>query len=312
MKEKIDELLSDFKGRLKNPLILTFIIVWLYNHWDLVYWILTVDNKISVYIRTEKILSYIEKENFYGMILCPLIMSFLSLIMYYLIANSAQFIQVWVGKRLNAAMLVRSDKGKFVEREILNKANNRIKELNYQITKLSAEINLIKEEKEGKERYLELIQDEKNKVDVELLKIKKNIEYNITLKQDIIKPLVFLLGKVNEVNVNGITTNLLKKDYSVLQGSWDIYDYQNISNDIYSLISINIEEKEVSYFNEREYGVLTGIELDYATSIVNFKILRQEKTMQVSESYHVIQINKDEFIGIMNNSYITIKRRKAA
>lgn len=312
MKEKIDELLEDFKGRLKNPLILSFILVWFYYHWAIIYWVLTVEDSITVDPRTDKITKYITEQGFCGMVLCPLITSFGSLVVYYLIANSSQFIQIWVGKRLNVAMLLKSDKGRYVERVILEKEKKKNKELNNQINELSQEIDRIKRNKDDSEKLVDDLEIERDEAVLELGKAKQNIDYNLSFKKSILKPLIYLLGKENGISVNGLSTpNLLKKDYTLLQGNWEINDFSSIDNDTHSVTVINIEEKEVTYFDGKEYGTLTQIQIDFTTSILNFKILRKEVPMQIIENYHVVQINKNEYIGIMNNSYINFKRRKA-
>lgn len=311
MKEKIDELLKDFNGRLRNPLIMSFIFVWLYWHWDLVYWVFTVEENKSVYLRTSTIIAYIRKQTFFGMVLCPLLVSFFSLAIYYLIANAAQFIQVWVGRRLNIAMLIKSDTGRYVERAILEKETKKNRELKIQINNLSEEIDRAKQTRDDSEKLLDDLEIEKHEALEQLKLAKLNIDYNHSFKKEILKPLIYLLGKKYEISVLGLSEpKLLKKDYSILQGNWELCDYDSIDNDSWSVISINIEDKEVTYPDEKEYGTLTHIEIDITTSIVSFKIFRKNGFGQGMEDFHVIKINRDEFIGLRGNSYINLKRRK--
>lgn len=113
LKDRIDEILADFKGRFRNPLVLSFLLVWAYYHWRLVYEIFTVDNGIAVGIRADHFETYIHQEGWSGMIGYPLFFSVVSLVSFYLIGAAAQFIKLWLGKRLPASILAKWDKGTY-------------------------------------------------------------------------------------------------------------------------------------------------------------------------------------------------------
>src|SRR6478752_5800833 len=120
MKEKIEEFLGDFNNRVKNPLIFTFIVVWLYFHWHIVYWLLTFDDGLSLPERYGVLTDYVNEKKFSGLIGYPLAYSFLSLTGFYLIANASQFIKLFFGQKLNTFILDRFDNSKLVTREELN------------------------------------------------------------------------------------------------------------------------------------------------------------------------------------------------
>lgn len=71
-KERFDDLLDDFKGRVKNPLILSFILVWIYQHWRLLYQFWAIDNKIPFSGRIHLFNIYLKANGFQGMIVNPL------------------------------------------------------------------------------------------------------------------------------------------------------------------------------------------------------------------------------------------------
>ncbi len=59
----------------------------------------------------------------------PLAIAFSSLVVYYLIGVIAQFIKLWLGKRLPAAVLAKYDTGKYELKTTLNKLKTKVRNL---------------------------------------------------------------------------------------------------------------------------------------------------------------------------------------
>lgn len=150
-KNKIDEIINDMKGRFRNPLILSFSLVWLYYHWRFVYEILTVDRQISVGIRGDYFKQYILDQGWSGMVGHPIIISFFSLICYYVIGVIAQFINFWLGKRLPAAVMAKFDTAKYELKTVTVKLRSKIKYLEEKETALTNENENLKSKFSQKE-----------------------------------------------------------------------------------------------------------------------------------------------------------------
>ncbi len=128
-KEIVDQIMEDTKGRFKNPLILSFILVWVYYHWSIVYIVITFNNAIPVNSRLSVFKEYVKAQEQTGMLWKPLFFSFISLAVFYLLGVAAQYIKLWLGKRLSAEMLAKYDKGKFEEKAVVEKIRSELKKM---------------------------------------------------------------------------------------------------------------------------------------------------------------------------------------
>jgi hypothetical protein len=140
LKDRIDEIIADLNGRFRNPLILTFLLVWLYYHWVFIYEIATIDHKIIVFQRKAYFQAYVKGQGWCGMVGYPILVAVGSLISFYLIGVFAQFIKLWLGKRLPAAILAKYDTGKYELKALTEKYKTKVKSLEEKDKINSAEI----------------------------------------------------------------------------------------------------------------------------------------------------------------------------
>ena len=137
--------MDDLGGRFRNPLVLSFILVWLCKHWELVYMLYNFNENLNLSDRIFQIKHYIGEQKFQGIFLIPLGLAFISLISFYLIGICAQAIKVLIGKRLTAALLAASDRGKYELKTVSDKNKRQNRELKILIGKLENDVSLFKE-----------------------------------------------------------------------------------------------------------------------------------------------------------------------
>jgi hypothetical protein len=315
MKEKLNELLEDFKGRIKNPLILSFLLVWLYKHWLLIYWIFTVDDNVSVYTRTNKILEYLKFKGIADLTINPLLISFISLAAYYLIANLAQVIQTYVGRRLHIWLLLVTDKSKTVLRTELDNEVAKNKNLKELLKKAESEINSLEEvNKEIQIEFNEEIRKHYETAD-KLAKTGDTVMSNTRFKERITIPLITLLGQANNIEVKGSKPNNTNENYALLKGSWNLNIYDSINNSSSEIRAINILENKISYFDDRTYGEIKKFVYDANHFILKITVERESNQSHVlddptfNEKYILIQIHTDLYEGLLGNFYVTFTRR---
>jgi hypothetical protein len=153
-KDTFKEVLEDFGGRIKNPLITSFILVWLYHHWLLVYTLFSF-NSYSFLSRVHFLVYYSTNEGFCGMVLCPLGWAFVSLGLYYFIAVMAQLLKILIGIRFNAAIITLFDKGNYVTKTVHNKLKKEKNELKISVDNIEKERDDAKSTLKQKESELE-------------------------------------------------------------------------------------------------------------------------------------------------------------
>lgn len=184
-KEKFQEILDDLGGRFKNPLILSFIIVWGFQHWELIFIIFNFDKDFLLDDKIFKIKEYISDKKFNKLFLIPLGYSFASLTLFYLIGITATAIQIWIGKRLMAATLAWSDRGRYELKTISDKYKRQSKELKMQVGQLEDEASAFKEKTNAKDLSIFELNKRINTMEAdisdfnEIKTAKENLEKNI-------------------------------------------------------------------------------------------------------------------------------------
>lgn len=307
MKEKIEEFIEDLKGRLRNPLILSFILVWLYYHWTLVYLILTIDKTIPVEQRLAKLTKYTSEEGWCNMLFYPLLISFVSLTCYYLIANIAQFIQVWVGKRLNVEMLKKSDTGRFILKSEYEKEKKKIKQTQAMLTEQQAIIEELSQNiSDNKKEYNELHQHY-SKIQIEYNKVIQNIDYNLNFEKNITVPLMYFLAHYHSIKIKDLEKDSLRKDYNMINGEWSIISYDQVTSRAGSKTDIIIDDKLIRTMDGKEYAIIK--DLNYYENVSYLLLQIQRKTPSEELYYYLIKINGNKFIGVTKGKFIEFVRR---
>lgn len=311
--EKLEEIMDDLKGRIRNPLILSFILVWLYFHWSLLYKILTFNNAIPVESRLSLLTKYVsDNGKWCGMIGKPLLWSFISLAFYYIIAIAAQAIKIYLGKRLNAQMLARVDTGSWAFKTELSDEKKNLKRVWKELdeTRLSLN-NLSIENTSLEDRIIELEKDLSGKNrDLDL--IRKNIKYNENFQENFEKTLLFLLAEHAQINQEHIRKPEFHTNYyRILNGSWSIHKNPMFSRNTGNTTNLKILNEKVMQLTDEIYGEISEFKFDKQYHILNFTIHTNKDASRINqkwEKYNLIQITIDEFIGFCDSHFCHLKR----
>ena len=304
IQQRIEDVMEDFKGRIRNPLILSFLLVWLYCHWALVYKFLTINESINVDDRILIFKKYIWSYGWIGMILKPLILSFVSLAFFYFIGALGQFIKVMVGKRFTAWITLKFDVGNYVTKVEYESSKRKLKNSQIEIERINNEYHSLQDrlkiaEKKRNDSITQM-QDEKNKVN----ELEKNITSNKDYKTRLEITLTYLLAKVHSINVS-LDTNFIKDSFAVIDGNWQIGDSKNYVKEANSF-SYFIFEKGVVYNQKKDKQFnIYDLEYDRVNRIIRFGT----SIGNITEKYVLIKMSDDELIGFKgDNTFVRFNR----
>jgi hypothetical protein len=318
-KEKLDDLLDDYKGRIKNPLILSFILVWVYQHWRLLYQFWAIDTKIPFSGRIHLFNIYINENGFCGMILNPLFFAFVSLASFYLIAICGQAIKAFIGKKLAYSVLqkitpsdyvLKSEKSK-VEKdlELLKMELVKQKENNKRLTIAETEYN----------RQLSLEHSLYEGVIKELKEVKSNIAYNIHFKEKIVDSILYLIASNDGDGHENRIYFPDKKQFiqPFLNGSWKIYIYNSIGGNNTESYGLILKDGTIFSRNGQNIGEISDFTMDVKYNIITMCIFLEESKnnnnnlREDGDFYHLLKINNNELIGMRNSNDIVKFERES-
>jgi hypothetical protein len=298
-KEKISEIMQDFGGRIKNPVIATFILVWMYQHWTLIFRLFSTYSNFSVEEKLFLVKIYINHNGFCGMVFCPLLISFGSLFCYYLIAIIAQLIKI-VGKFLNS-LIAKIDKPGFVPLADLEREEKYSKSLKLQL-KQSIEDN--KELTYFKEGHEQTHKDLKEEIDA----ANKNILNNTVFKENIEHTLMILLAKDKDIQQKDLYKDeSVINQYNITNGSWDIVVSMVIGEKSGQKISVSFEDSIVKETNGNDYAKIKTFKFYKSSRRLDLALELTKDTRLVI--YNLILVNKDELMGFKDSTnYVYFKR----
>lgn len=236
-KEKFKEVMDDLGGRIKNPLITTFILVWLYKHWLLIFVVFSF-NDFTLVGKVRFLVTYIKSQEFYGMIWSPILWSFMSLIVYYLIAIIAQLVKLLIGNQFNAAVITLFDKRKYV----LKTEHDKIKKLNKDLKASNDSVETTKEVAVSKLKQKEAEFETKE----------KNLNRTISIKD-------------NEIGTLKADLSTVQKQRIELQSEVETLKTENLKIDKLT-VQLNAEKEE----NKIKYAEIQRLQelLKYKTPLV--------------------------------------------
>lgn len=162
VKEKFNEIMSDLGGRVRNPLIVSFVFVWLYQNWSLIYIYFNLNPDFSFGEKLFILRIYLNGCGVNGIFWNPLLFAFISLSIYYLIAIVAQLTKHLLGERLNAAIILVFDKSKYVLKIKHNKVLEENRKLKLKEEASDNEMASYKSKLRQKEAELEKVEDDYN------------------------------------------------------------------------------------------------------------------------------------------------------
>lgn len=333
LKERIEEFLDDAKGRIYNPLILSFIIVWLYFHWKFLYEIFTVSDSIDVLIRSGHFKTYVNNQGWCGMIGKPLFISIGSLAVFYILRIVGSTIKVLLGKTLFYRVMVQFDKSNYVSIADHKKIKDENKDLRVREETQNDEIKSLKSTLRQREKEIEILNGDA---------IKKQNEFDETIGQLNGEKKILIQEKNAEIAQHQETNkkyNVLQERNEQLEKSnkdlntkvleiWEVNKKINMGNKI----SINFESifPKNSRWTAITYGqiplgeVLVSIEsnfysenkklrylvsafqYDSVNNIVSFTLNTNEhSTSEMKEIKMIVQNNGELLSGGDGNSTIT-------
>jgi hypothetical protein len=313
-KEKINEITSDLGGRIKNPLILSFIFVWLYQNWSLIFIYFNLNPTFSFGEKLFILRIYINSYGFKGLFWNPLLYAFFSLIIYYLIAITAQLVKLIVGERFNAAIILYFDKSKYILRTIHKKTLEVNRELKIKEGELESEIEINKSKLRQKDAELEETRKKNSEriseKDSELGTLKGEI-FNLqnekfelsgklereTANSDLISDQIKLLMK-KEIDVN-VELERLREDAFKFKSSEEVFDMLTVLDGkvAYGHLSLDQHTVLVIIFGNIKWDVVDEKQISLETFIYERGYFISPNR---SESFRISNVSFDDGVLIFN------------
>ncbi len=312
-KERFDDLLDDFKGRVKNPLILSFILVWVYQHWRLLYQFWAVDNKIPFSGRIHLFNIYIDRYGFNGMVLEPLYYAFGSLIIFYLIGIIAQAIKLFVGKRLPAYLFAKLDTENYDLKINSEKYKKKYKKYKADIVSIEEDYDLLKNDYDDKydklqsaERQIELAEKEQEQLLTQISEFQKqkqtyekvlNDEHNFMIRRT--RKSLFQLF---DYKLNYDDDTYGKKSIPVTElffGKWAKTIFlDNLAEKSNGAIEVNFENENILDVQKNYYSKITSLH-----KMGNYDIYKMytRNSLNIKSLELLIKVDANLIIGILTD-----------
>lgn len=309
-KEKFNEIMDDLKGRIRNPLILSFILVWLYFHWEFIYQLFTINNALPVASRLSVFTKYIKDNGTYEMIFHPLWVSFCSLLMYYIIAIIAQLIKVG-GKYLYSSILARVDPHSFVLRTELDKEKKHVKSLKHELSAATQENANLISFKESAIENLDKLRKDIGGLRQEHTLVQNNINYNLKFRDEVENTIIYLLALKNDMasSAHLVKPDIHKNHYKALNGSWKIVSNEHkLEKSIGSTQNLSFDNDKIYRPGGDSYGQVEDLTFDKKYRLLSFSITSSNQPNL--GIYHLLKVNEEEMIGLYNHNFVYFKRHE--
>ncbi|MES2566216.1 MAG: hypothetical protein V4565_05085 [Bacteroidota bacterium] len=306
LKETWDELTNDFKGRIRNPLILSFILVWIFTHWAFLYRFLNSGDCETLSIKIYNLQKYLNKNGFEGMILTPLFKSFVALFSFYIIGTIAEFIKILVGKRFQIFIIRLVDKGRFVLKTELKSLENKLKQSEIENKNLEIRVGELTEFKNTADKK---ISEAESKLDISIrdkLKIQKNIDYNLKFREEIEAALVHLLylKMENKPRNFGHRSEFITNKLDFLEGDWNVQTSTVYQTELNSYERLIISSDVVYNSNGNKLSDVVNKKYDLINKFVSFSFKHQISPY----NYLMIKINNNNLIGFDEDGFVRFVR----
>lgn len=126
MKEQLEEAYSNLKDRFKNSFIITFVLVWIVYHWELIYSVLNFDSYEFRDSKIEFIKQYLKGHN---MIWWPALIAITSMLILYCIFIFSEVIHSYYGIARNNILKKIGDSKKVIEIEKYNELGKQLERI---------------------------------------------------------------------------------------------------------------------------------------------------------------------------------------
>jgi len=303
IKEKFDEIMGDLKGRIRNPLILSFILVWLYYYWPII--LILFDNSLSSSAKTLGITKITSVEGWWGMLGKPVCFAFTSLFAYYMISVIAQLIKI-MGRRMNVKMLLNFDKGNYVLKSEYEIQKTKLKKMSDELVKSNSIIIGFNDEKKDLEKEAHDSKIEFGKQLAINNELSENMQASAKFLERFRHTLLFLLAKTKKITTPAVTQEILKDHYRPINGNWQTFSGNHISSQTGLSKYYFIKEDEVSNMEGKPYGKISELSYDKKNLIISFKMYVASQT--ATHQLHLVRTGIDEWIGFEEGNYIQFIR----
>lgn len=115
---------ESFKQKTTNPLLGTYILVWMLRNWELIYSIFNFDKEYKLYQKIAFIKEYFHDKSFINEILVSLGLTFLTLIVTYLLLNLSRLIVNFSEKRITPFIYKITDSTSIVTKSLFEDVRN--------------------------------------------------------------------------------------------------------------------------------------------------------------------------------------------
>ncbi len=284
----LEDLVKDFGGRIRNPLIGSFILVWLYKHWLLVFQIFSFDTNTSD-AKLNALKRYVEVHNgFFGMVLTPLLYSLISLIIFYSLGILAQVLKA-LFKKLDLWILSRFDKPRFVERTVYEKEKIYSRNLE---DKIASSEQRNRDFDELEEKSTETIR----RLQTNFNNLINDVDSNKNFKAEFSSSLLIWLGKKIGADVGELNSNAIRQNtYGLTNGSWNVVLSNSVKDRIGETVIFNFHDNKVSDIQGADVGRIDSYEFDMNSLLLKF-IINSGDTQNVRNEYTLIKINDGEYM----------------
>jgi hypothetical protein len=308
IKDKVQEIFDDLKGRIRNPLVLSFILVWLLYHWRFVYILLTM-GQFSVDERVDALNRYIvEHDGTIGMLWIPLAWSLVSLALYYLLAIIGQGIKIFFGKRLNAHLLAKADMGNYALKSELDTKERILKRTSDDLVKANSIIVNFNTQKEEIEVKLKKAEESHGRAISENERLSGNMRASDNYIKQYKHTLLYLLARTKNITSPAVDHDIVKDHFRPISGNWEAISGMHISDGSGSVKNYYIKDNEVSNRDGTVIGSVQELIFDRKNYILSFKIKHNDQANQ--SQFHIIRVNEDEWVGFQDSSFVQFKRYK--
>lgn len=346
MKEKIDALYEGLKERLKSNFLLTFIVVWLIHHWEVVFTIFNFDQYYSLNSKIARLSVYFEQEKKdWNIWFWPLIWTFGSICLYYVFSSISEILNIiyqnirkwiykkWDNKKIKTIeeYIEQVEENKKLQLLIasLEQGRETLLSTNESLDKSNGEKNkLLANNRETIEKYRKqvqeltdnqekLISDRTKKIleeKEEAVKMSKGYqEYygkNQDFNQNIATPLLILLGRVFSINNQALLESQQGQNTDeprdLMEGIWVLKIYQGANLSSYNEEKINIQNRNI---HDMKKDVFLG-------AIKSFKYNKASKLVTFIISHRdnmdinvkLIAEHKNRLHGFWNEQIVSFQR----
>lgn len=176
MNEKINDVIESLKERIKNPIIFTFLFIWILKHWELIYSIFNFDKHHSLFYKLETIKKYLDNNSIWELLFSPLLLALTSILGYYCISMLSEAFGLSYLKWGRPFLYRKLDKNKIITKEEYEKLEIITKSLDDKSHVLSVRLREQSNEIEKKDVLLKEIGNENKRFFNENEKYKSDIE----------------------------------------------------------------------------------------------------------------------------------------